>query len=572
MTIDTTYLDSDTDSIMLARPALLAMAKKSNESVSVKDFGAVGDGVTDDTAALQAALNATPAGGSLYFPAVGVCYLISSQLTAPNDNVWIMGKAQIKAKSGTSFTYMLNLSNRTGVTVYGLDFDANKAGRDAGQTVIHSTLCFNFTTDCTAIDLNVRNTLGFSGASSIAMAVSGGALRFRASGVRFYNCGDTALNKPSDGIFVRGNYCLIDNCFADGVTDTAFVLEGCNYSRISNVIAKDCTAIAAITNDTVDDVVGNSIEGVNGSCAFVGSTGGVIAVAAFGTGNVIDSNVSNINFKLSESALGLGPLVHVRNVSTGRVVGLKLDNLTIDGGATIGKVAQAIFIENADDVQINDSFIKVDAGAGATGVRISGNSTNVSILGGAIVGGTTGVSTLGTSTAIIQNVKLRGQGEYGISAADTSVVVEQNNHINGFGISAILKGASATLNSQSWQSWVPTYSTDLGDAAFSFVSTPTTTLARVSRTGNVVTITVSYAAVLKAIAPGRIELSMPTGVTATHSNLFAPASILNDVTYETGLVRPISSSAKLLVYRANQANYSPSAAIQGRFSLTFEAA
>jgi hypothetical protein len=41
---------------------------KLRETVSVKDFGAVGDGVTDDTAAINAALTALVAGGTLLFP------------------------------------------------------------------------------------------------------------------------------------------------------------------------------------------------------------------------------------------------------------------------------------------------------------------------------------------------------------------------------------------------------------------------------------------------------------------------------------------------------------------------
>jgi hypothetical protein len=52
---------------------------KLRETVSVKDFGAVGDGVTDDTAAIQAAYDATAIGGTLIFPTAEQ-YLITSKL------------------------------------------------------------------------------------------------------------------------------------------------------------------------------------------------------------------------------------------------------------------------------------------------------------------------------------------------------------------------------------------------------------------------------------------------------------------------------------------------------------
>lgn len=61
---------------------------KVRETASVKDFGAVGDGVADDTAAIQAAINAvlTPGGGTLYFP--DGAYKLSAKLTIPFSTGW----------------------------------------------------------------------------------------------------------------------------------------------------------------------------------------------------------------------------------------------------------------------------------------------------------------------------------------------------------------------------------------------------------------------------------------------------------------------------------------------------
>lgn len=129
---------------------------KLGDTVSVKDFGAVGDGVTDDTAAIQAAIDS---GAHEIVFASGV-YSISEAITeASSDSLTIVGEEATitTAVDGLAMFDLVGLDN---LKIVGLTFDGNDSGQRGvatdGNVSIERCVFKNFATKtsfCAAVYL-----------------------------------------------------------------------------------------------------------------------------------------------------------------------------------------------------------------------------------------------------------------------------------------------------------------------------------------------------------------------------------------------------------------------------------
>lgn len=195
-----------------------SLQSKLGDVTDVRDYGATGNGTTDDTAAIQAAANAVPAaGGGLYFPGAAVSYVVSKAIVLKSRTyVYGDGPQSLMMPSASS----VNDSQWTNNACF-----VNAGGAYDGLTKIAS-------------DISI-DKMGFDG-SRLGVAGAFHAIRFgQTTRTRVTNC---YFNNFGDGVAHIGcQDTICKSCFATGTTNAGYD----HWGGTVNASVEACTVYAA---------------------------------------------------------------------------------------------------------------------------------------------------------------------------------------------------------------------------------------------------------------------------------------------------------------------------------------
>ena len=240
---------------------------------NVFDYGATGDGSTNDTVALQAALDAVPStGGAVYIPS-GTYIITQSIVIKSNTLLFGDGNAsQIKA-SQSAFVGTL-----AGNSVYLVRNQNWTASVITDENITIENLSFNYGTvvivgggaHCISMryveNVNVINCDFYNGENATAFLATNNTLVDGCSAYDFINCAYDHWTSPSNAI--------VTNCYARTANTVGFV----NFNPETTALASG-TADGFVLSNCVFEATGSSVAAIQLEPLLDGSTAKNITVA-----------------------------------------------------------------------------------------------------------------------------------------------------------------------------------------------------------------------------------------------------------------------------------------------------
>ena len=391
-----------------------------DNEINILWFGAKGDGSTDDTAAIQAAISSAEANSIILFPPTSASYKITSQISIPVNGLSLIGEhSKISGANDTQYRKFLFLG-RTGGAVRGLIFDGlyTSAATGLGSGTITVQNSSNITIE----------NCEFNNIAQSGVYVVGTCSNILISGNIFYR-NFCAVFSDDDTVNQPAKLKIVNNQFKTGLGTTstnfsgAIKISGAGSASSSpgHVIANNTIAstgqmgieIQTWVNDCV--IEGNSVEG----CAFGISVSACTRASV--TGNTIkDPEYVAIEFASNTShSSATGNTIYMTNPgdNNGIIIVSGANNISISGGTISGSgssrgiyvassnvtisgvsisgFGQSTYVHNSSNVCISGCQINITncfsgffldcsdidvTGINITGNKISGNSTNCVVM------------------------------------------------------------------------------------------------------------------------------------------------------------------------------------------------
>jgi hypothetical protein len=249
--------------------------QKLQETVSVKDFGAVGDGLTDDTTAITNAIAAvagggsgTSLGGSVYFP----------NGTYAHTGITHLPGVQLYGDKNTTLKY-------TGTSVGITTPAVGGYFQIEGLHLLTTTGAIQYRIQGTSSQLEMTDVL-IEGGSLAGVIMNNTANNAHFLGCTFTNCGSAGVPE-SAGLVCTAN--------ANSVGLVNCIFESNNgWGIFSNVPSRGWTISASlIEGNTLGGILLQGINGINISgCYFENLSSGTYQIFITNTGAVVNTGVS----------------------------------------------------------------------------------------------------------------------------------------------------------------------------------------------------------------------------------------------------------------------------------------
>ena len=355
------------------------LANRFADTVNVKDFGAVGDGVTDDTAAIQAAINSRTSGGGVYFPR-GVYLTTGLRLDGSAgglNNITLSGEGPgselkmvagntsnvIRTVSGSGYSISnLRIRGALGNGVVGLvapskGFWAVGISYLIGDTVEVSSADVATTTVAASNLVYVSTTNHISGATFLADKAANWIISANPN----YNTVDISY-ATRNGIYLDGaTNSSVDGCdiigavyaglnIGTGPVQAANAGPGSSYIRVSNSNFDNCGSGIAGGKQTYCTISGNTFK----SCSDYGIA--------------LDAPSNSSNLIVGNTIVGMGNHgIFLYGASTATVTGNTVSycvgiGIFVDNGSGSCTISSNTCTQNVIGIRVNNSSISTVVG------------------------------------------------------------------------------------------------------------------------------------------------------------------------------------------------------------------